>query len=133
MVLCVGEVLVDMIAYETPEGVSYQRKAGGAPFNVACAINKFGGSASFVGAVGNDTIGSFLESFIKKQNLVSFHLEKNLNRNTTLAFVDLDSEGERSFCFYRTTGTFSWQNSRASAFAYPSNNGDGRYDSLLGV
>ncbi len=101
MVLCVGEVLVDMIAYETPEGVSYQRKAGGAPFNVACAINKFGGSASFVGAVGNDTIGSFLESFIKKQNLVSFHLEKNLNRNTTLAFVDLDSEGERSFCFYR--------------------------------
>ena len=101
MVLCVGEILVDMIAYETKEGVSYQRKAGGAPFNVACAINKFGGSASFVGAVGNDTIGSFLESFIKKQNLVNYYLEKNLSRNTTLAFVDLDSEGERSFCFYR--------------------------------
>ena len=101
MVLCVGEVLVDMIAYVTPDGVSYQRKAGGAPFNVACAINKFGGRASFVGSVGDDTIGSFLESFIKKQNLVKFYLEKNLNRNTTLAFVDLDSEGERSFCFYR--------------------------------
>lgn len=101
MVLCVGEILVDMIAYETAEGVSYQRKAGGAPFNVACAINKFGGRASFVGSVGSDTIGSFLEAFIKKQNLVNYYLHKNDSRNTTLAFVDLDSEGERSFCFYR--------------------------------
>lgn len=101
MVLCVGEILVDMIAYETQEGVSYQRKAGGAPFNVACAINKFGGKSMFVGSVGDDTIGSFLESFIKKQNLKDYFLYKNKSRNTTLAFVDLDSEGERSFCFYR--------------------------------
>ncbi len=101
MVLCVGEILVDMIANIEDGVVTYQRKAGGAPFNVACAITKFGGKASFVGSVGFDTIGDFLESFISKQKLDSYYLEKNNERNTTLAFVDLDSEGERSFCFYR--------------------------------
>ena len=101
MILCVGEILVDMIAQENNGTVSYLRKAGGAPFNVACAIAKFGGSASFLGSVGNDTIGDFLCNFIKKQNLKDYYLERKLDRNTTLAFVDLDEFGERSFCFYR--------------------------------
>ena len=101
MVLCVGEILVDMIATVDNKNISYQRKAGGAPFNVACAINKFGGHASFVGSVGNDTIGNFLKFFIKEQNLSSYYLHQHGDRNTTLAFVDLDHEGERSFCFYR--------------------------------
>ena len=101
MVLCVGEILVDMIAVNDNGNISYQRKAGGAPFNVACAITKFGGKSSFVGSVGSDTIGSFLQSFIKKQNLTDYYLYQHQERNTTLAFVDLDSEGERSFCFYR--------------------------------
>lgn len=101
MILCVGEILVDMIAQENNGTVSYLRKAGGAPFNVACAIAKFGGAAAFVGSVGNDTIGKFLCNFIKKQNLKDFYIEQYQNRNTTLAFVDLDEAGERSFCFYR--------------------------------
>ena len=101
MILCVGEILVDMIAQDNNGSISYLRKAGGAPFNVACAISKFGIDSSFVGSVGDDTIGDFLCSFIKKQNIKSYLVEKNKNRNTTLAFVDLDEFGERSFCFYR--------------------------------
>ena len=101
MVLCVGEILVDMIAVNENGNISYQRKAGGATFNVACAITKFGGKSAFVGSVGSDTIGSFLQSFIKKQDLNDYYLYQHQERNTTLAFVDLDSEGERSFCFYR--------------------------------
>lgn len=101
MILCVGEILVDMIANMENGNVFYERKAGGAPFNVACALAKFKADSSFVGSVGNDTIGAFLSSFIKKQNLKEYYLDKNLDRNTTLAFVDLDENGERSFCFYR--------------------------------
>lgn len=101
MILCVGEILVDMIAQEYNGSISYLRKAGGAPFNVACAISKFGIDSSFVGSVGDDTIGKFLCNFIKKQNLKSYLIDENKNRNTTLAFVDLDENGERSFCFYR--------------------------------
>lgn len=101
MILCVGEILVDMIAQENNGSISYLRKAGGAPFNVACAISKFGIDSAFVGSVGDDTIGKFLCNFIKKQNLKDYLIEENKNRNTTLAFVDLDEDGERSFCFYR--------------------------------
>ena len=101
MILCVGEILVDMIAQENNGSISYLRKAGGAPFNVACAISKFGIDSNFVGSVGDDTIGKFLCNFIKKQNLKDYLIEENKNRNTTLAFVDLDEYGERSFCFYR--------------------------------
>ena len=101
MILCVGEILVDMIAQDNNGSISYLRKAGGAPFNVACAISKFGIDSSFVGSVGDDTIGTFLCNFIKNQNLKSYLVEKNNDRNTTLAFVDLDEFGERSFCFYR--------------------------------
>lgn len=101
MILCVGEILVDMIAQDNNGSISYLRKAGGAPFNVACAISKFGIDSVFVGSVGDDTIGKFLCNFIKKQNLKNYLIEENENRNTTLAFVDLDEFGERSFCFYR--------------------------------
>ena len=101
MILCVGEILVDMIAFEKDGNVFYERKAGGAPFNVACAVAKFGGESGFVGSVGNDTIGNFLASFIKKQGLSYYKLDRLQDRNTTLAFVDLDEFGERSFCFYR--------------------------------
>ena len=46
MILCVGEILADMIGTEKDGSFYYERKAGGAPFNVACAAAKFGVSAS---------------------------------------------------------------------------------------
>lgn len=101
MVLSVGEILADMIG-EVKNGITfYERKAGGAPFNVACAVQQFGGDAGFVGCVGNDLIGSFLVDFAKKRNLDELDIQVNDMVNTTLAFVELSEEGERSFCFYR--------------------------------
>ena len=60
MILSVGEILADMIGTEGESGFFYERKAGGAPFNVACAIKKMGGNCAFVGSVGNDLVGDFL-------------------------------------------------------------------------
>jgi fructokinase len=101
MILSVGEILVDMIGGEKDGVFSYERKAGGAPFNVACAAAKFGAKSGFIGCVGDDIIGSFLEKFVKKQGLHCAYVQKHTQANTTLAFVELDKNGERSFCFYR--------------------------------
>lgn len=79
----------------------YERNAGGAPFNVACAVKKFGGSSAFVGNVGNDTIGKYLIGFAKAAALDYCLINADENHNTTIAFVDLDKSGERSFCFNR--------------------------------
>lgn len=101
MILSVGEILVDMIGAEKDGTFYYERKAGGAPFNVACAVAKFGAKSGFVGCVGDDTVGNFLENFAGRQNLALSYVKKNETVNTTLAFVELDKNGERSFCFYR--------------------------------
>ena len=37
MILCAGEILADMIGSVRDGGFVYESKAGGAPFNVACA------------------------------------------------------------------------------------------------
>lgn len=101
MILCAGEILADMIGVEKDGAFSYERKAGGAPFNVACAAAKFGAKTAFAGSVGDDCIGNFLINFANNQKLEKVLINRLKDRNTTLAFVDLDKNGERSFCFYR--------------------------------
>ena len=101
MILCAGEILADMIGAERDGVFVYERKAGGAPFNVACAVKKFGVKSAFAGSVGDDIIGGFLKDFVKSVKLDGLCLESDPDRNTTLAFVQLDRHRERSFCFYR--------------------------------
>lgn len=101
MILCVGEILADMIGTWEEGAFFYERKAGGAPFNVACGVRQFGARSAFVGCVGDDIIGSFLEKFAQGRGVDKLILRRDEMRNTTLAFVDLDESGERSFCFFR--------------------------------
>ena len=90
-----------MIGEEKNGITTYERKAGGAPFNVACALKKFGADVKFVGSVGDDLIGNFLIKYAKDFGMDTTYINQNKERNTTLAFVELSEEGERSFCFYR--------------------------------
>ena len=90
-----------MIGEEKNGIVTYERKAGGAPFNVACALKKFGAEVKFVGSVGDDLIGKFLINYARDFGMDTTYIHQNTQRNTTLAFVELNEEGDRSFCFYR--------------------------------
>ena len=101
MLLCVGEILADMIGEEKNGIITYERLAGGAPFNVACALNKFGAEVKFAGSVGDDLVGRFLISYANRLGMDTTYINIDKERNTTLAFVELNEEGERSFCFYR--------------------------------
>lgn len=101
MILCVGEILADMIGTTHGNDFYYERKAGGAPFNVACAAKKLGSQTAFVGSVGDDVIGTFLKRFAKAVGFPDLILDVKPDRNTTMAIVDVDASGERSFCFYR--------------------------------
>lgn len=101
MLVCIGEILADMIGEEKNGITTYERKAGGAPFNVACALKKFGANVKFVGSVGDDLIGHFLINYAKDFGMDVSYVHQNSERNTTLAFVELNEEGDRSFCFYR--------------------------------
>ncbi|MBR4496058.1 MAG: carbohydrate kinase [Acholeplasmatales bacterium] len=101
MILCIGEILVDMIGNEKNGVTSFERYPGGAPFNVCAGINRLGGKAGFIGSVGNDLMGHFLKSFVDKLNLEYQDIYLDNEHNTTLAFVANSADGERSFSFNR--------------------------------
>ena len=101
MIISVGEILADLIGKEKNGLVTYERYAGGAPFNVACGLKKLGVKCGFCGCVGDDLIGDFLSGFAKRQGFDYLCCKKSGERNTTLAFVELDEAGERKFSFFR--------------------------------
>lgn len=100
MIICLGEILADMVGEKAQSGMVFKSFCGGAPFNVAVGAKNAGASVGFVGRVGNDPVGRFLTTEAQKANLDYLDLQIDEVRNTTLAFVTL-TDGERDFAFYR--------------------------------
>ena len=105
-VAAVGELLIDF----TPAGFSadgdllFARKPGGAPANVLAANSRLGGETAFVGKVGDDGFGRFLQKTLEDNRIDTAGLVTDPEIPTTLAFVQLDERGDRSFSFYRRPG-----------------------------
>lgn len=102
-VYCIGELLIDFISTNQgvtlKEALTFEKKAGGAPANVAVAARRISGDAYFLGQVGNDAFGEFLSDTLKEQAINTTYLKQE--GRTTLAFVSLAEDGERSFEFFR--------------------------------
>jgi len=105
-VTALGEVLIDFTAAGKSESgeVQFERNPGGAPANVLAALAKLGKKTAFIGKVGNDQFGHYLHSVLSKNNINTKGLVFSNEINTTLAFVHLDEQGDRSFSFYRNPG-----------------------------
>ncbi|MDD9271668.1 carbohydrate kinase [Paenibacillus sp. GCM10023248] len=105
-VIAIGEFLIDF----TPYGVSdagqpvYERNPGGAPVNVAAAMAKLGGKSGFIGKVGADPFGTYLRQALLEYGITEQGLVTTAEAHTTMAFVQLDAQGERSFHFSRSPG-----------------------------
>lgn len=103
-VLCLGEVLVDMLGQlqTTPDGTEqkvFRPFAGGAPANVAVAVARLGGRSQLISKVGEDTFGRFLTDTLERYQVDTRYVTTATGK-TALAFVDLDARGERTFEFY---------------------------------
>lgn len=105
-ITALGELLIDF----TPAGLSpqgnfcFERNPGGAPANVLACVSKLGGRTAFIGKVGDDMFGNFLAETLGKHNIDVSGLKLSGEANTTLAFVQLNDSGDRSFSFYRNPG-----------------------------
>ncbi|MBU5453847.1 carbohydrate kinase family protein [Caproiciproducens sp. MSJ-32] len=112
-VFCIGELLIDFIGKDNIKDLSrtvnFEKKAGGAPANVAASVSKLGGEAYFLGQVGNDSFGKFLIESLKEVN-INVEMAK-MEGYTTLAFVSIDENGERDFEFHRgSDGDYAFSN-----------------------
>lgn len=104
--VALGELLIDF----TPAGTSpagkplFEQNPGGAPANVLAAVVKLGKQGAFMGMVGNDQFGVFLRDTLRVNGIETRGLKSSNTVNTTLAFVHLAPDGDRSFSFYRKPG-----------------------------
>lgn len=86
-VVCFGELLWDIF----PNG---QRRAGGAPFNVAYNLHKMGVDVSMVSSVGNDTLGNEIIEKIKHWDIATNSIQVNdiFPTSTVVATIDENNE-----------------------------------------
>ena len=105
-IITLGEVLIDLTQMGTDSSGIPQFKAfpGGAPANVAVAASRLGAKAGFIGKIGKDAFGTQLRKTLDDDKVDTAYLFETGDVPTTLAIVSVDSNGERSFSFYRDPG-----------------------------
>lgn len=101
-IYCIGELLIDFTPGNEPG--SYVRNAGGAPANVAAAVAKNGLKAQMCCSAGDDDFGRFLYKTLEDNGIWAVKPGLCKEAFTTLSFVSLTDEGERSFSFARKPG-----------------------------
>lgn len=101
-----GEILIDFTSQEkNSDGqMLYARNPGGAPANVAVAASRLGAHTAFIGKTGKDMHGEFLLNVLQKENVDTTGMILDPKYFTTLAFVDVNENGERTFSFARKPG-----------------------------
>jgi fructokinase len=100
-VLCLGELLYDLIANEP--GISYENVRswvaypGGAPANVACALVKLGTPAGFIGSVGDDDPGHQLVHLLQNIGVNTDGIQRHPTAPTRQIYVTRTQTGDRQF------------------------------------
>ena len=104
-VVTLGEMLIDFVPttigtklIDTP---AFKKAPGGAPANVAVGLSRLGVSSAFLGKVGADAFGAFLQKVLDDNGVDTGGLVFTDQARTALAFVSLLPDGERDFLFYR--------------------------------
>ncbi|AVD64755.1 aminoimidazole riboside kinase [Serratia sp. CY49633] len=91
-----GDAVIDLV----PENANgYLKCPGGAPANVAVGIARLGGDSAFIGRVGQDSFGAFLQRVLSDEGVDIGHMRPDPEHHTSTVVVDLDLQGERSFTF----------------------------------
>ncbi len=105
-VIALGELLIDFspIANNPAERSRFEQHPGGAPANVLACLARFGKKVGFIGKVGQDAFGDYLAQTLQEHHIDASGLVRDPHVHTTLAFVHLDGQGDRSFTFYRSPG-----------------------------
>ena len=98
----IGEMLIDFTPGSEP--ASYVRNPGGAPANAAITAARSGLEAGLCTSVGDDDFGRFLIRTLEENGVRVLNPRLCSQAVTTLAFVTLAADGNRSFTFARKPG-----------------------------
>lgn len=105
-VTTLGEILIDFTESDKSDAGMrlFEQNPGGAVANVACQVARLGKNSAFIGKTGNDMHGIFLAKTLENIGVDTRGMVMADDVFTTLAFVSISSDGERSFSFARKPG-----------------------------
>ena len=105
-ITALGEILIDFTDQgKNEDGIRlFAQNPGGAPANMLSCASRLGASCAFIGKAGNDMHGQFLRDTLIKEHIDAGDLILDNDCFTTLAFVSISDDGERSFSFARKPG-----------------------------
>lgn len=105
-VVALGELLIDFAPVSIDEWGYPTLKAqpGGAPGNFLAALQAYGCATALLGKVGDDGFGVLLRRTLEERGIETSGVLVDPGVFTTMAFVTLDAEGNRSFSFARKPG-----------------------------
>ena len=105
-VTAIGELLIDFTARaENDAGYPVmEANPGGAPGNFLAALAAYGARTALLGKVGDDAFGHLLRRTMEQAGIETRGIVVDGTVFTTLAFVTLSPEGDRSFSFARKPG-----------------------------
>ncbi len=107
-VVCMGELLVEFVSTQAnvslADAPGFIKAPGGAPANVAVALQRLGLSAGFVGKVGDDPFGVYLRQSLEADGVDTRVLLVDQRARTTSVFVAVWDDGHKDLCFYRNPG-----------------------------
>jgi fructokinase len=104
-IVTMGEVVSDIYRDESESDVElpFTARPGGAPANVAVAAARLGSEAAFIGSVGEDLFGDFILRALEAEDVDTSAVRRcEPPTRTSLAFVEVTADGDRSFTFYRS-------------------------------
>ncbi|MGG1630140.1 aminoimidazole riboside kinase [Rossellomorea sp. NRS-1567] len=98
-IISLGEALIDFIPLDE-HNTTYQKSPGGAPANVAVGLARLGARSTFLGKVGDDVLGRFLQETLQEYGVRTNQMLLTPDVRTGVVFVTNGEDGERSFDFY---------------------------------
>lgn len=102
--IAIGELLIDFSPAGKNTNPLFEMNPGGAAANVLAACAALGGKTEFIGSVGMDDFGDFLEEKLKNAGVGTSGLVKRGGQHTKLAFVTIDENAVPSYTFIKEKG-----------------------------
>jgi len=83
---------------------SFKPKPGGAPANAAVALSRLGANSAFIGKLGDDHFGTYLQKVLDDEGVETRGIRFDPDARTTMAIIAMPDKFSAEFVFYRNPG-----------------------------
>lgn len=99
MFLVCGEALWDLFAVEGKDGLTFDARIGGSPFNVAVGLARLQQKSALLTGMSRDHMGQRLAAALTREQVDTQYLI-GTDRPSTLSVVDIGPDGGPAYTFY---------------------------------